>query len=215
MDCDLRDVLGTPETTNLPAVPPFPFLHRVHKNDKNRSIVEVPMLSYGVRNDNEVRKAKLNLNTKPENQPIADGLDNSLRDFVERHGGEESFEYQMEKKQFELNWPDHVQLDGECLECNKGEKQLELKLQGHTYLVSIDSLNKPGKDGQCKKVTVQNTGGMDVELDVWKMAVQAKLIWRVADKNARKKLLGKLSHKKQDASTKAAQAMMEDLDLDS
>ena len=204
MDVDIRDVLGTPETDDFPAVPAFPFSHKVYRT--TQSIVTVPMLSYGLRNDNEIRKQKLA--AKPENQPIADGLDNSLRDFVERHGGEESFDYQLEQKQFIVDWPDNVNLDGTCLACNEGEKKLELKLQGHIYTVNVESLNVR------RNVVTVKQGGMDVELNVWKTPVEAKLIWCVADKNSRDKKTGRPNFKRADTSTKAAAAMLADMGID-
>lgn len=205
MDVDIRDVLGTPETDDFPAVPPFPFSHKVYRT--TQSIVVAPMLPYGMRNDNEIRKTKLNSAAKKDNEPIEFGLDNSFRDFVERHGGEAKQDFQFEQKQFIIDWPDTVHLDGECLDTNKDEVNLELKHQGHVYTVEIpESLNK-----KRKTVTVKNDGGMDVEIDIWKVQVNAKLIWRIADKNTREKKTGKLNFQRQDARTKAAAAMLADM----
>ena len=125
MDVDLRDVLGTGQTDILPAIAPFPFSHKI--DGHNRSIVVAPMLDYGTRNDNEARKAKL------ADNPVINALDNSLKTFVNRHGGPKSLEHQTAIKHYELQWPDGVELDGACLLCNKSEEQQELSFMGHTY----------------------------------------------------------------------------------
>lgn len=207
MDVDIRDVLGTPEDGDFPAIAPFPFVHKVYRN--TQSIVVAPMLPYDVRNDNKLRKAKLAAKTGKSNQPIIDGLDNSLKDFAERHGGRHSFDYQQEQKQYLIHWPDNVHLDGDCLAYNDGEKKMELKLQGHVYTVDIPSLNR----GKKKTIQVENDDGMSEEVTVYNFQASAKLIWRVADKNIKNRKLGDLDIKKLDKSTKAAMSMLEDLGI--
>ena len=44
MDVDIRGVLGTPETDEMPAIPPFPFSHKIYRT--KQTVVTAPMLPF-------------------------------------------------------------------------------------------------------------------------------------------------------------------------
>jgi hypothetical protein len=225
MEVDVRDVIGTKgdEQKNIKAIPPFPFTHRVYRDEE--TIVTAPLLDFGARNDIEqridllkrqdqarteqARRRDANAPVNEDNRPIYEALQDGFNKFIDRYKksgqvGEDSQSWQTATKQYVLKFPSGVHLSGEVLACNEGKKDLELKSQGQMYYATIEKIDQ--------KRTILHEG-MNYDVTFKAESLKGKLMWMVADLNQRQRKIGKMSSAEMDAQTDAAASMLESMGL--